>query len=274
MSYVRETPPDRLYKYQPFSARSLAALKVRTLWFGPPSAFDDPFDCSVPFRAAEVSDDDCLRLTDGASRSDWSGLKQDRLYVDGEGRPTRELKRVLQETGERALRAKLQESYWNRGVTCFSERPDDLLLWAHYGGAHRGICLEFDTSSPLLAGKLHKVSYSDEIPVLNVVDELLGDGSFYLRLLLRKASCWSYEREWRAIHTEAGTEYCYGVDALTGVYFGAQLSTAERDLLAHVLYGSPTKMYELRRGETLFRLEIRPIDYKPYDYGEPGGRGV
>lgn len=127
MAYEPEPPPDRLYKYQPFSAQVISALKSRTLWFGRPAGFNDPFDCSVPFRVAEVSDDDCLRLLNGKQGSDWDPLRSDRRYIDSEGRPTTAMKRELMESGERVLREKAAESYWNRGVTCFSERPDESL---------------------------------------------------------------------------------------------------------------------------------------------------
>lgn len=139
------------------------------------------------------------------------------------------------------------------------------MLWAHYGGKHKGLCLEFDTSSPLLA-KLHKVRYTEEILELNVIDELLGDGSIIMQMLLTKASCWSYEREWRAIHMEADREYGYGREALTGVYFGSQLTDSEKDLIAHLLHGSPTRLYEVRRSETSLRLDVHALEYTPLNH--------
>lgn len=267
MPYVPEKPPARLYKYQAFSARALTALKSRTVWFGRPASLNDPFDCAVPFHTADVTDEDVQRLLHGEDGGEWGLLREDRRYMDEHGTPTAELKRVMRERGEATLREKSTETYWNRGVACFSETPDDSLLWAHYGGQHRGLCLEFDTSSPEL-GRLHKVRYTDRVPVLNVVDELLGDGSFYMQMLLTKAACWAYEREWRAIHVEADKEYCYGVEALTGVYFGARLTENERDLLGQLLYGSPTKLFQVQRGDTSFRLEVHEVNYTPYSYSD------
>ena len=160
----------------------------------------------------------------------------------------------------------MAESYLNRGVTCFSERPDSILLWSHYGGGHCGFCLEFDTASPLLA-KLHKVTYSDDLLELNTAKEIMGDGSFIMDILLRKASCWSYEEEWRAIHMEGDKEDGYGVEALTGLYFGAGMTPAEKDLIGHMLHGSPTQLYEVSRSGTSLRLETRHVTYTPYKYG-------
>jgi len=32
----------------------------------------------------------------------------------------------------------------NSSAVCFSERPDDFMMWSHYAGGHAGICLEFE----------------------------------------------------------------------------------------------------------------------------------
>ncbi len=263
MTYVPEKPPARLYKYQPFSERTLTALKSRTLYFARPSSFNDPYDFSVPVRVADISMDDCIQLLKGKIGGSWDGVHGDRRYVDEDGKPTEFLRQTVKNSGIDAFRAKLRESYLNRGVTCFSEAPDDTLLWSHYGGGHRGISLEFDTSRPVLS-RLHKVRYTDEIPMFNVVDELLNDSPLFMCMLLTKAACWSYEREWRAIHIEAEKEYCYGVDALTGVYLGARLTDAEVDLIGHVLHGFPTKLYKMRRGNGSLRLEAIEVQYTPY----------
>jgi hypothetical protein len=261
-------PPARLYKYQPFSARTLTALKTRTVWFGRPSGLNDPFDCDVPTRFSEISVDDCARLLKSKEGAHWGPIHTDPRCIDSSGSPTEFLRSSLQRSGENTLRDHARESYSSRGVTCFSETPDSTLLWSHYGGAHRGICLEFDTSSPWL-DKLHKVRYTDEIPEINIVDVLTGDTSRVLWTLLTKASCWQYESEWRAIHKEADTLYCYGIEALTGVYLGAKLSDSEKDLVAHVVHGSNTQLHAMTRSPTSFRLEAGPVQYTPFRYPEP-----
>jgi len=263
MSYVPAKPPPRLYKYQPFSERTLTALKSRTLYFARPSSFNDPYDFSMPLKVAEISRNDCLRLLNEKNGGPWEGVRGDRRYVDEHGQPTEFFQETVQHSGIKVFREKLRESYLSRGVACFSETPDDTLLWSHYGGGHRGICLEFDTSRPVLA-RLHKVRYTDELPVFNVVDELLYGSPLFIPMLLTKATCWSYEREWRAIHIEAEKEYCYGADALTGVYLGARLTDAEKDLIGHVLHGFPTKLCEIRRGNGSLKLEAHDVEYTPY----------
>jgi hypothetical protein len=264
---VRPTPA-RLYKYQSLSARSLTALKTRTLWFGRPSRLNDPFDCSVPLRFAPVTLADCERLLASKVDGGWARLHEDTTLVDSAGRPTEALRRMVEETGQKAIRELTETNYFQRGVTCFSEAPDSTLLWSHYAEGHHGICLEFDTASPLL-NPIYPIRYTDAIPEMNIVEQLLGGTEQVLSGLLTKAACWAYEREWRAIHKTADTEYCYGIEALTGVYLGAALSEAELDLIAHVLHGTPVRLYRLTRSESSFALEIHPVTYTPYRYRPP-----
>ena len=66
--------------------------------------------------------------------------------------------------------------YESVGVTCLSETHDNSLLWSHYGHGHHGVCLEFDTSSPLLQ-RLHKVRYVDRIPEIDLAKLLVHDSS-------------------------------------------------------------------------------------------------
>ena len=257
-----QSPPPRLYKYQPLSAVTLAALKVRTIWFGPLDALNDPFDCAVPLRYAEVTASECRRLLDGKEGS-WTNIARDPRYVNVSGQPTREMCDGVAKAGRDVVERFAADNYSTLGITCFSETPDNPLLWSHYGGAHRGLCLEFDTSSPWLS-KLHQVRYADDSHEINLVDALLGDHSQILSTTLTKSACWSYEREWRALHRVAKTNYCYGIEALTGVYLGARLTASEIDLVCHTLHGTPTKLFRMRRSDVSFKLYAEPMTYTPY----------
>lgn len=260
---MNEPPPKRLYKYQTFSAHTLTSLKARTLWFGRPSDLNDPYDCAVPLRFAPVTVEGCERLIAADRDPRWHQLRSDPRNVDADGRPTEQLRATVEAAGRAQMAEFSFENYSLRGVSCFSDAPDNTLLWSHYGGGHRGICLELDTESPWL-GRLHKVVYSDEIPEIDLVALLLGDRSRLLSGLLTKATCWSYEREWRAIHQAAGTSYCYGIDALTAVYLGAALSPQERDVVAHLVHGTPTRLYEMVRSDSSFGVTPRSVTYQPY----------
>jgi hypothetical protein len=83
------------------------------------------------------------------------------------------------------------------GITCFSEAPDNLLLWAHYADAHAGAVIGFrtDHGSFRALGSLLPVKYRVRRPVLPSA----GPASTLLPLLTTKSKHWAYEREWRVI---------------------------------------------------------------------------
>lgn len=102
------------------------------------------------------------------------------------------------------------------GITCFSEAPDNMLMWSHYAQKHTGICVEYDFSkmfSTVPNSLLLPVEYSNRRPLLPIekvmqcVDgKVLVDQSkmteiipALLKSLAVKSDIWGYEREWRHI---------------------------------------------------------------------------
>ena len=71
---------------------------------------------------------------------------------------------------------------------------------------------------------------------------------------------------WRALHEEPEKEYTYVVEALTGVYYGAATSSPDKDLIGHILHGSPTKLYKMRRSSTRIGLKVAALTYQPYQF--------
>lgn len=88
------------------------------------------------------------------------------------------------------------------GVLCLTEKPDNLLMWAHYANNHQGFVVEFDVENQFFNQKLHdddfirclqKVNYTQNVPRTSLLD--LKNLDF----ILTKSMDWSYEQEWRMI---------------------------------------------------------------------------
>ena len=105
-------------------------------------------------------------------------------------------------SGEIERELKMQ---YGRGVCCFSASAGNPLLWSHYGDQHRGICIGYGLDReprPIL----RKVEYGGTrtVKTSRIAKALLDNDSKAQELLdrdvlLRKASAWRYEREWRLI---------------------------------------------------------------------------
>lgn len=94
-------------------------------------------------------------------------------------------------------------------IGSLTEQPDNLLMWAHYAGAYRGVCIEYDFSNfseEHTKCSLIPVSYQTARPSLpkklltpshqEPTDEDLKRLS---EALFIKSECWQYEFEWRLL---------------------------------------------------------------------------
>ena len=114
------------------------------------------------------------------------------------------------------------------------------------------------------------------VPSLNPVEVLINehdddDKNEILRaFVLTKARCWSYEQEWRLIHAEPSKLYGYGVGPLTGVYFGAEMPRAHKEIIALVTRGEAVQLHEMRRDTRSFTLHSQTVKYTPPPHEKPG----
>lgn len=238
--------PHRLYKYEPFSSQALENLKNHTLYFASPSGFNDPYDCAVSPSVKEPSDDDVQRV-----RSYY--LSKDDLPVEVrtqfEQLDDAGLKLLLLRQGQTVLEDAVTNFLSNKGVTCFSERNDSLLMWGHYGGRFKGFCLEFRTDYEPMC-KARKVIYSDEMPQVDILTLLCdtSESDEILNLYCTKALDWQYEKEWRCMRHQAGTAYTYPAEALTGIYMGPDAAFASFEITA-LIVANQNPGVQLWRGE-------------------------
>jgi Protein of unknown function (DUF2971) len=258
----RSAPPPRLYKYQSLrDEHTISNLSDCKIWLSKPQSFNDPYDCDIRIERERFSDEDLAQLAPvwrervqqlyGMSNSDF-----DSRYVDN-GRPNAEFGRALENAATTVFDTERRKMRCEFGVACFSAKCDDLLMWSHYADGHRGICLEFDASFHPFSTAL-RVRYSNSIPYISVAHMLLRgydqQNPALLPMITTKATCWSYEEEWRVFHPQGGIEYPYPVNALIGVYLGYAMSPEHRIRIIRTLGQWQAECYDMKRSEDEFRL--------------------
>lgn len=258
--------PNRLYKYQPLTTHTLANLKGRRIWFSAPAQFNDPFDCGISVVQPDLSDIDFQRLFDRYRSQQDDPTSWETRYLEG-GRVTHRFKEEVRRGIGAAFEERRRIQFEQRGVSCLCENKDDLLMWAHYADGHKGFCLEFDGSQEPFS-KARKVSYADSVPLVNPMKLLLDPEHFapLEAMMLVKSTHWAYEQEWRLLHIEPNRPYTYPWQALTGVYIGAAMAYEQMEVIALILEGSPTKLYQMRTAQTGFFLEAHEFTYTPFKY--------
>jgi len=257
--------PEKIYKYYPFSEYSLKSLKSQTLYFASPLKFNDPYDCAITAKFEQISDSDATKFKDKCMSDDRVTEAEKRFLRSAS---LDELKIEFLKVLTDHLNKYIAEFQKKRGICCFTENNDNLLMWSHYANVSKGFCLEFNPKlAPQLSNKLRKVTYSEKLPTINC-SNLDGDESSkeILKLFCTKSLDWIYEKEWRAIHSDVNTVYCYPPESLTGVYFGPNMDREHMEIICLVLQGQNpnVKFHRGERSQDEFKVIFNEFSYEPY----------
>lgn len=256
-------PPEFLYKYETLTTQSLLNLKRGIIHFGSPLNFNDPYDCALTPNIETPSDADIESIRNNYLTR---GNLPKQAQIEFETFSIIKLRDIFVRKAQEALETAIQDFLKTKGVACFSESNDDLLMWSHYGGHYKGFCLEFATTSEPFQ-KIHKVRYLPTLPRLNIASILL-DKDFHIvrELFCTKSQAWSYEKEWRAIHHVAGTLFGYKPEALTGIYFGPDIDRQSLEIVCLILAGqnATVRLWRGSRSTTEFRVLFENFTYTSY----------
>jgi hypothetical protein len=256
-------PPPHLYKYESLTMQTLQNLKGQILYFGSPLKFNDPYDCALKPNIRPPTDDE---VEEHRRRYLQSPSTPPLIREEIKTSPVRDLRETLLRGWRSAVEEATRNFLATHGVACFSERNDDLLMWSHYGGRYKGLCLEFSTTSEAFA-KVLPVRYEETLPTLDPPSVPPGVNSDqYATLLCTKSKAWSYEREWRVVHNQADTEYRYSAESLTGVYFGPEIDRRWLEIVCLVLLGQneSVKFWRGTRSTAEFKILFEQFTYTPY----------
>jgi hypothetical protein len=201
VSTARQEGIKTLYHYQGCSLEYLKDTLIRNrVRCSNPEDLNDPWDCRPYF--------DDRDLADSLRREAWA--KSFNSYID------------LQVPADKQAEARAAIASWRRNdkpvelmvkkltlatwtwiveshmIYCLTPHPDSLLMWAHYGDKHKGMCLEFDAKFHF--GRAYQVNYADKLPVIGPDGAMDGKaliGPFFCT----KSSEWHYEDEYRLVLT-------------------------------------------------------------------------
>ena len=282
--------PTRLYKYRDLTARTLDMVVGDRLHFADPSTFNDPLDTrpsldddvdkselgrilkilierstAAEMRAAAKT----MKLTEKRSK-DWiekHSRRQAARRIEeieyGASNPDYDFETALKSQLRHCIELELLRGY-EKGIVPFAERDDCPLMWSHYGGQHRGICLGYSIPARS-TGDVHRVAYDGDrrVKASDVGAMLDGDDEARARVdaavMLRKATSWSYEQEWRLIGRR-GTEG--SPLELEEVIFGMKCVESVKYTIMKALENRSrsVEFYEMREERGTFNLRKDELD--------------
>ncbi|MCP4123522.1 MAG: DUF2971 domain-containing protein [Bacteroidetes bacterium] len=255
-------PPKKVYKYEPISIQALMNLKSQLIYFNSPLNFNDPFECNMDLNLRVPYEDEVPYILEFLKQE----LEGNPKLSEIEKMPNGELAAMGMVLAENLLKERAGNVFKSKGICCFSETNDNLLMWSHYASSAKGFCLEFDTTSEPF-NKLLPVEYVDNPPELDYKRVFSIESLYFLQTLFcTKSSHWSYEREWRALHHETNKAYCYPVSSLTGVYFGPEVERDFTEIICLILQGQhpDIKFYKGSRSSDLYKVNFEEFTYTPY----------
>lgn len=200
--------PQHLYKY-----RTIASVKQllenHKVYFSSCKEFNDPFESAITIL------------------SNYTPQQYYESFIFGGMTPevSKELTRQIVcgiIDGETLLKQLTIDVISSVGYYCMTTKPDNLLMWAHYGDSHKGVCLKFDILEDLDTFLVPvPVDYNEQYIDFNMLNSDL------LSVLRRKSPEWKYEDEYRIIKTDYQGLWEIKPECLVEIIFGCR--TCEED---------------------------------------------
>ena len=258
---------DALYKYGKFDEYTEKLFTNNEIYFSSPDEFNDPFD-SRPRYICEGNKQQVENYLFELYRKKYPGLSEEKIFADvkreiiNKGKERIVLKEALETSRDRdRLRRML-------GICCFSEKRDNILMWAHYAKQHTGFCLEFDIDNDFFRPitRAIKVEYDSLLPEIDIMQLRNYPRNELAEKLLTKANDWEYEKEWRIVdHKNGPGIQRFPDDALRGVILGCRISQENKEDKENVLRWCrkrkhPPSLYEAREKQKEFGLDIVRIE--------------
>jgi len=245
-----------LFKYGKLNEFTEKIFTHNEIYFSSPDEFNDPFDSKVHFI--------CDNTKQG--RKYFFHKYFPKIYPrQSKKEILARVKRIITERKDEVmvretLRLSREGLRKKLGICCFTEKRDNILMWAHYAKEHTGFCLEFDVNNDFFTRTL-KVQYDAIWPELDVM-KLDSPGEVGKKLFI-KAVDWQYEKEWRIIdHTKGPGIQNFPEEALIGVILGCRMSEEDKENVFKWCRkrNHPPTFYEAKEKQKEFGLDIVKID--------------
>lgn len=265
-----------VYKYLAFDpANPLSLKKVQDLvvesklYLSAPSEFNDPYD----FRARIILSNDAAE-----HRAHFRNFARKSLESGDDPIPhIRGTSRKLDVLVRRAMDGLVANPNrvalaFNRvrdknGISCFSEDPRGLLMWAHYAAGHTGLCLQFDvTQDPGVLMISHRVIYREELPT--IVWPHMGD--IVNEVILNKGKAWEAEKEVRHVSVKVVRDTLrFDGRALRAIIFGARFPSERMDDIQQIVRD---RVNLGLHAPIFYQAQQKPAAYGIYLKRVPSGR--
>jgi hypothetical protein len=203
--------PERdgiLYKY--FSIeRGIQCVLQEALYFASPSQLNDSFELDIAKIKFEMTDANI-----------WKLLKRRHPGSDTDQQAAFEKSKEHRDKVPAIMKEQLSKLRDACGVCCFTTKPVNKLMWAHYGQSDTGIVVGFNLPpySPHLKDFfVMKVLYEQE---RSFIDYFEKSTTLFPLWAFIKNSEWAYENEIRAVKMDYNGLLKYNIESVQEIHYG------------------------------------------------------
>lgn len=224
-----------IYKYCAVNQNLKRLLRNNALWFGSPQNFSDITDCKFEIDT-EPTKNNILRFYYEKYRQDSNVIKDSLDIVDFE--------KTFKYPSTKQFNCDLLEHHYNGvisklGVTCFSEKYDNKMMWDRYADGSKGVCLVFDTEvfGDRYCFKGQKVRYFKALP------KYFFDASGKMeigQIVFAKTIEYKFEKEIREIlnfqfEDKIDRNVEFNPIALKGIIFGPNCTEKNKEIILKLI---------------------------------------
>jgi hypothetical protein len=251
--------PEFLFKYRPHDGYSESWIVNEELFFASPAMFNDPFDSKVMYGVEGTSEQ---------QKQYWNRLIVEKLPGIRKKKKWKIIKNAVKnnalQTDHENHLERMQKHIDGYYIASFSQKPDDLLMFAYYAKDHSGYCLKYRRSSENILSMARPVIYEKHYPKFSLLDsEFKKKGSLGDKVLFTKAKCWEHEDEWRVSFANLSERVLKSPHPiLEGIILGCRMKTEQcKEIISlNKRRAKPVAMFEARKKKFEFALEIVPIE--------------
>lgn len=194
--------PNYIFKFQECGKFLNQSLQHNTIFFSSIENFNDPFETMFSINSwnnHELGEDYFYeRIFPYTALARIKKEYHHSIIQTSRQSPGKDI--LLQEDLRLSILAMIRDLF---GVACFSSSYDELLMWSHYAGSGKGVCLIFDREQLFNRNtdgypQIEEVNYQDKLPSIDI--RLSEDKINFnlIPLITTKRHNWSYEKEVRA----------------------------------------------------------------------------
>jgi len=260
---MSKKPPEILYKYRCFDARSISMLANNQIYFASPLDFNDPFDCRAHEYTFGNFSAEGLKLM----ASLHPKVSPEAINRENTARLIEALKehpKIKQIGAEQ--QNELNQFNKDIGVLALSACNDSILMWSHYANYHKGFCIGFKNNLGLDENCVMEVSYTknrnNDLVLQYLASQTMSPEDNHKRLIKEfictKYSDWEYEQEWRIMGSKGIA--IYPPSCVDRIIFGLNMPPEERNTIRYLFLGTDVKFFQAVKSTRDFEVKIQEVD--------------